>query len=141
MKLTTLLQIAGLLHLGLMCAGASMPRAVQLHAHLTALPSFIRRLFYVYYAFLGLVLGGFGVLTFWFAGAIAAGEPLARGFCVFLAVFWTARLLVAAFIFDVRPYLTTWLYRLGYQATNVVFLYLTILYVWAAMMPGKEVLP
>jgi hypothetical protein len=43
--LVTLLQIAGLLHLGLVWAGATMPRAVDLGHHLAPLPPFIRRLF------------------------------------------------------------------------------------------------
>src|SRR5580765_2030142 len=48
--LTLLLQFAGLLHLGLLCAGLMMPRVVGLRIHLARLPSFIRRLFWVYYA-------------------------------------------------------------------------------------------
>ena len=43
-------------------------------------------------------------------------------------VFWSVRLVAAGFIFDVRPYLTNWLYRLGYQATNCVFIYLVFVY-------------
>src|SRR5205814_7911544 len=58
--LTLLLQIAALLHLGLICAGASMPKAVRLSANLATLPAFIRRLFLVYFVFIGLVLVGFG---------------------------------------------------------------------------------
>ena len=137
MKLATLLQIAGLLHLGLVCAGATMPRAVNLRPQLAALAPFIRRLFWVYYSFIGLVLVGFGAATFRFADAMAAGEPLPRAFCGFVAVFWIARLVVAAFVFDVRPYLTNWFYRLGYQGTNAVFIYLTVVYAWAAWKGGR----
>ena len=79
MKLTTLLQIAGALHLGLVWAGATMPKAVQLPGHLAPLPPFIRRLFWVYLTFIGLTLVSFGALTFFHAPAMAAGEPLARG--------------------------------------------------------------
>jgi hypothetical protein len=43
--------------------------------------------------------------------------------CVFFAVFWTLRLLVTTFVFDMRPYLTTRACRLGYQVLNIVFLY------------------
>src|SRR5438477_8969619 len=102
MTLITLLQIAAVLHLGLVWAGASMPRAVNLRAHLATLPPFIRRLFFVYFSFIGLVLIGFGCLTFFFAEAMAAGEPLARALCLLLTAFWTLRLVAAAFIFDVR---------------------------------------
>jgi hypothetical protein len=126
--LTHLLQFAGILHLGLLCAGASMPRAVNLRQHIATLPTFIRRLFLVYFIFIGLMLVGFGVLTFLFAGAMAAGEPLGRALCVLMLVFWTIRLGVAAFVFDVEPYLTNWFYRLGYQATNLIFVYLVVVY-------------
>jgi hypothetical protein len=135
--LTTLLQIAALCHLGLVWAGASMPKAVNLHGHLATLPPFIRRLFIVYFTFIGLVLVGFGCLTFFFAEAMAAGEPLARALCDLLVVFWTARLIVAALIFDVRPYLKNWFYRVGYQATNLVFVYLLAVYALAAWKGGR----
>ena len=134
--LIMLLQIAALLHVGLICAGASMPRAVKLREHLATLPPFIRRLFFVYFSFIGLVLVGFGTLTFFFAPAMAAGEPLARSLCILLTAFWTLRLIAMGFIFDVRPYLTNWFYRLGYQATNLVFVYLVAVYALAVWKGG-----
>src|SRR6201995_888232 len=104
--LTLLLKSAGLMHLGLICAGGLMPRVVKLREHLRALPQFIRRLFWVYYSFIGLCLVSFGLLTVIFAGTLAQGSGLARGLCLFLAVFWTLRLVAATFVFDLRPYLT-----------------------------------
>lgn len=136
MKLQLLLQLAGLLHLGLLCAGALMPRTVKLREHLAILPPFIRRLFFVYFAFIGLLLASFGLITFFFADALAAGTPLARVLCLFLFVFWTARLGVAAFVFDVGPYLTNTFYRAGYHATNVAFVYLVAVYGLAAWKGG-----
>jgi hypothetical protein len=135
--LTTLLQIAGILHIGLMCAGAAMPKAVQLRAHIATLPTFIRRLFLVYFSFIGLMLAGFGALTFLFAGAMAAGEPVARGLCILLIAFWGLRLIAMAFVFDVRPYLTNWFYRIGYHAINLIFIYLLAVYVFAAWKGGR----
>ena len=134
--LTTLLQIAAILHLGLLCAGASMPKAVGLRGHLAIVPPFVRQLFLVYFSFIGLVLAGFGCLTFAFAGAMAAGEPVARGLCILLTAFWTLRLVAAAFVFDVRPYLTNWFYRLGYHGINLIFIYLLFIYAFAVWRGG-----
>jgi hypothetical protein len=134
--LTLLLQIAGVLHLGLICAGVLMPRAVNLRANLAVLPPFIRRLFWVYYSFIGLSLVSFGIITVTMAGTLASGSNLARAMCTFLAAFWTIRLVAATFVFDVRPYLTNAFWRLGYHATNVVFIYLPIVYVLAAWKGG-----
>ncbi len=137
-KLTLLLELAGVMHLGLMCAGALMPRAVNLRANIAGLPPFIRRLFWVYHAFIGLCLVSFGLITVTFAGTLAAGSDLARAVCAFMAVFWTVRLIAATFIFDVRPYLANNLWRLGYHATNIVFIYLPIVYAWAALRGGAR---
>jgi hypothetical protein len=88
-------------------------------------------LFWVYYVFIGLILISFGTLTFLFADRMAGGDPVALALCIVMAVFWTVRLIAAAFVFDVRPYLTNWFYRAGYQATNLVFAYLLAIYVIA----------
>ena len=132
------LQLAGLAHLGLIAAGATMPRVVQLHLHVAALPPFIRRLFWVYYSFIALCLAGFGALTFFLAPELASGTALARAVCGFLAIFWTMRLFVAAFVFDVGPYLANAFLRLGYHATNVVFALFPVVYGRFALTGGAS---
>ena len=134
--LTMALQIAGVLHIGLLCAGALMPRVVGLRTQIAALPRFINRLFWVYYVFIALCLVSFGTITIVFAETLATGGGLARALCAFLAVFWTVRLIAATFVFDVRPYLTSKFLRFGYHATNVVFIYLPLVYGWTAWKGG-----
>ncbi len=136
--LTLLLQLAGILHLGLLCAGLLMPSVVGLRRHLAMLPGFIRRLFWVYYAFIGLCLVSFGLITFMLASTLAEGSTLARALCLFLAVFWTLRLIAATFVFDLSPYLTNIYRRIGCQATNLVFVYLPQVYIMAAWKGGKS---
>ena len=136
--ITLMLQFAGVLHLGLMAAGLSMPRVVNLRTHLATLPPFVRRLFWVYYTFIAFCLVSFGLLSFAFAGTLAMGGGLARAVCAFLAIFWTIRLIAAMFIFDVRPYLTNTFWRLGYGATNIVFTCLPIIYGIAAWKGGAK---
>ena len=129
-----LLKLAAMTHLGLVAAGLLMPRVVGLWKHLRPLPDFIRKLFFVYYAFIGLCLVGFGVGTFIYAEELTTGSPLARGVCWFLAVFWTGRLVAAIFVFDLRPYLTSGWRRLGLAIANTVFAFLPILYVAVALL-------
>lgn len=137
LDLTFALQLAGLMHVGLICAGLMMPRAVNLRLHLATLPLFIRRLFWVYYTFIGLCLVSFGLITFCFAETLAGGGALARALCLFLCAFWTIRLIAALFVFDVRPYLTNGFWRLGYHATNLVFSALPVIYAVAALRGGN----
>lgn len=135
-NLTLALQLAGLMHLGLMCAGALMPRVVQMRTHLAVLPPFIRQMFWVYYTFIGLCLVSFCVITLTFASTLAAGSNLARALCAFFAVFWTVRLIVGTFIFDMKPYLTNRWRRIGYHTINIVFAYLPVVYALAALNGG-----
>lgn len=132
-----LLQFAGITHLGLIAAGMLMPRVVGLRMHIQTLPPFIRRLFWVYYTFIGICLISFGLLSFFLAVPLAEGAPLSRAVCGFLALFWTVRFLAAMFVFDLRPYLTTLPRKLGYQATNVVFTLLPVIYLYTALRGGR----
>src|SRR3984893_11454137 len=134
-NLTLPLQIAGVLHLGLMCAGLLMPRLVGMRGPLAAFPPFIRQLFWVYYSFIALCLVSFSIITIAFADALAAGGNLARALCAFFALFWTLRLIAATLVFDMRPYLTSSYRRVGYHAINMVFAYLPIVYLRAASQP------
>lgn len=127
-------KLAALVHLGLIAAGALMPRATGLWSECAALSPFARTLFRVYYAFIGLCLFSFGALSWVFATELATGTPLARAVCVFLTAFWLLRW-VAAMLLDVTPYLINGWWRLGYSATNVVFCILPFVYAWGALAP------
>ena len=133
MTLTILLKVAALLHCSLICAGVAMPKAVNLRDHLRVLPAFIQRLYWVYYGFIGLIIVSFGLLTWLYADPMASGAPVARALSLLMAVFWLARLLIAGFVFDVRPYLVSPRHHVGYHALNFVFVYLTAVYIWAAL--------
>jgi len=135
MNTTLLLQVAGLLQISLLAAGLAMPRVVRMREHLATLPVFLRRLFWVYYFFTGIHFVGCGIVTLAFAGEIATGTGLARGFCAFLAVYWAARFAVTLFVFDVRPFLTTTLHRVGHYVLNTVFVYLATVFAWMALPP------
>lgn len=128
------LKLAALTHFGLVAAGALMPRATGLWHECAKLTPFARRLFRVYYSFIGLCLFSFGLGSWFFAAELASGMPLARALCGFLAAFWTVRW-IAALLLDVSPYLVNGWWRLGYGATNVVFCILPFVYAWGAMHP------
>jgi hypothetical protein len=132
----TLLQIAGLLQLSILIASALVPRVLDWQRNLAGLHPFLRKLFWVYGVFIVLVIIGFAALTFLNAGAMAAGEPVARSLCAFIAIFWAARLVVQFAVFDARPYLTNWFFKIGYHALTVLFTIIVLIYGWAVIFPG-----
>ena len=50
-----------------------------------------------------------------------------------VAVFWAVRLLVQFFVFDAKPFLTNWIYKIGYHSLTVVFMALVAIYTWGAI--------
>jgi hypothetical protein len=129
----SLLQFAAVLQLSILVASALTPRVLDWRTNLAALHPFLRRLFWVYGAFIVLVIIAFSTLTFLHADAMAAGEPVARSLCLFIAIFWGARLFVQFAIFNPRPFLRTRFYQLGYHTLTVIFAFLVFVYGRAAI--------
>ena len=128
-----LLQVAAAVQLFILIASASTPRVLDWRKNLAVLHPFLRKLFWVYGVFVVMVIIAFAVLTFRHADAMAAREPVARSLCLFIAIFWGARLLVQFAIFDARPFLTNWFYKTGFHALTIIFAFLTFVYGKAAL--------
>ena len=139
--LEVLLRVAGLLHFAILSASVLVPRVLDWRGNLALLHPFLRRLFWVYGVFIVLVIIAFGTLTLLHAGALAAGEPVARSLAAFIAVFWGARLAVQLFVFDCRPFLNSWFLKVGYHGLTLTFVFLTAVYAWAAISPGLGAIP
>ena len=135
----TLLYLCGFLQFGILIASAQVPRIFDWRTNLASLPPFLRRLFWVYGAFIVLVIVSFATLTLLHAPQMAAGLPVARSLCAVIAIFWAVRLLVQFVVFDPSPYLTNWFYKAGYHGLTIIFIALVAIYGWAALLPSAEV--
>ena len=134
MKLFELtLYLGGLIHFLILFASVMAPRVMDWNVHLKKLPHMVRQMFWVYGAFIVLVIVSFGTLTWVGVDEIVAGNRIGRGLCAVIAIFWTARLGVQLFVFDVKPFLTNWFYRLGYHLLTVAFVTLVSIYGYAAL--------
>ncbi|HET6328167.1 MAG TPA: hypothetical protein VFG04_26015 [Planctomycetaceae bacterium] len=131
--LELLILVGGVLHFGILLASALVPKVLDWKLSLGQLDRLSRQLIWVHGAFIVLVIVGFGLLSVIYPSILAAGSPLARGLCLFIAVFWGLRLLVQFFVFDAKPFLKTRLLRTGYHALTLVFTYHVCVYSWAAL--------
>ena len=135
MNLELLVFIGGILHFGILLASAMTPKVLDWKASLEKLDGLSRQLVWVHGAFIVLVIIGFGLLSVLFAGDLVTGTPLARGVCLFIALFWAARLIVQFFVFDAKPFLKTAFLRAGYHGLTLVFIYHVVVYAYAAFLP------
>ena len=136
MTLPLLIFVGGIMHFGILLASAAVPLVLDWKSSLGKLDHLSRQLVWVHGAFIVLVIAGFGLLSIAQPDALAAGTPLARSVCLFIGLFWLARLGVQFFVFDVRGYLKTALLKVGYHSLTVVFLCITAIYLLAALGPA-----
>ncbi len=106
-----LLHLAATVQLLILIASALTPWVLNWHKNLVVLHPFLRRLFWVYGAFIVMVIIAFAILTFVHVDAMADGQPVARSLCAFIAIFWGARLFVQFAIFNADSAVTTALSR------------------------------
>ncbi|MGK0185176.1 MAG: hypothetical protein ACI9R3_000951 [Verrucomicrobiales bacterium] len=131
------LTLAGISHFGILIASANAPKALNWKETLKPLPKLMRQMFWVYGWFIVLIIISFGTITLVHTETLAdAGTPIAQWVCGMIAIFWGVRLLVQFFVFDARPFLTNWFYKVGYHSLTVVFIFLTAVYSWAAIFPN-----
>ena len=149
-----LLQVAAVLQVSILIASALTPRVLDWCKNLAVLHPFLRKLFWVYGVFIVIVIIAFATLTLLHADAMAAREPVARSLCVFIAIFWGARLFVQFAVFDWDSIVVTALsrrerqsgsdcldrarrlqplLRLGYHLLTLLFAFLVFVYGKAAL--------
>ena len=128
-----LLQFAAAMQVLVLIASALTPRVLDWPKNLALLHPFLRRLFWVYGAFIVMVIIAFATVTFMHVNAMIEREPVARSLCAFIAIFWGGRLFVQFAVFDARPFLTNSFYRIGYHTLTILFAFLTVVYGKAAL--------
>ena len=133
MNLPALIFVSGILHFGTLLASAAVPQVLDWKGELRKLDRLSRQLIWVHGVFIVLTIIGFGMLTILFSTDLAAGTPLARGVCGFIAFFWTARLFIQFFVFDAKPFLKTVFLKVGYHSLTLVFIYQAVVLSWAAI--------
>ncbi len=137
-SLETLIRLGGVLHVSLLVAGGLLPFVLNWQSDLKKLDRLSQQVVWTHGVFIVLVVVGFGAASLFLPDALLAGTPLARSLCGFIALFWLARLFIQLFYLDAESHLTNWFFRLGYRGLTGVFMYLAIVYAFAAVAPFAE---
>ena len=130
--LPKLIFAAGIGQIAILIASAMVPFRLQWGTELQSLSRLHRQMYWVYGGYIVLSIIAFALISIFNAQELANGSGLARGFCLYVAVFWGIRLTLQAY-FDVKTYLSAWWLKLGYHGLTALFLGLTVIYGWAAL--------
>ncbi len=124
--------VAGILQLSVLVASSLVPFQLDWRNELASLPKLHRQMYFVYggYVVLGIIC--LGVISIVYASELAAAKGLARGVCVYAALFWGIRLSLQAFL-DAKPFLGKWWLRAGYHLLTVLFCYFTLVFGYLAI--------
>ena len=125
---------AGCGQLSILVASALVPFQLDWRQTLGGLPRPHRQMYWVYGGYVVLGIVSLALISLFCARELAAGSLLARGVCLYAAVFWGVRLALQA-VFDVREHLTRWWLTAGYHGLTLLFVALTVVYGWAAFGP------
>jgi hypothetical protein len=134
--LTTLIRIGGLLHFGILIAGALVPQVLNWRSELRKLHPMTRHIIWVHGLFIILTIVAFALVATIHAPLLAsATSGLARFVCALIALFWLIRLVIQFVLFDPAPLLSKWWLELGYHGLTGVFIYFACTFGWAAVRP------
>ena len=133
--LANLIFAGGIAHLCILIASALVPFRLNWREELRSLSRLHRQMYWVYGGYVVLAIMAFALISLLNSRELAGGSGLARGFCLYVAVFWGIRVALQA-VFDVKEHLTEWWIRLGYHGLTVLFAYFTVVYGWAALRPA-----
>jgi hypothetical protein len=126
-----LIFFAGVGQLCVLAASALVPFRMNWRTELASLSRLHRQMYWVYGGYVVLSIVAFALLSLLNSTELASGGPLARGVCLYIAVFWGVRLALQG-VFDVKPHLTTWWLKLGYVILSLLFASFTMIYGWSA---------
>ncbi|HYE98802.1 MAG TPA: hypothetical protein VEJ18_07820 [Planctomycetota bacterium] len=130
--MTTLIWIAGGLHLAIAAANVGVSRVLRFDDEFARLSPIVRDIVRAHHAYIIGVLVVAGLLCLLFAPDLASGSPLGGFLSAGLAVFWGARLYLQLVRYDPAV-------RRRYRAVDVLFTlaaaFLAALFLAAAAMP------
>ena len=132
--LPSLIFLAGGAHLGILIASSLVPFRLSWREELAVLSRLHRQMYWTYGGYVVLSIVAFALISLFNPEELAQGSGLARGFCLYVAVFWGIRVCLQL-VFDVKEHLTAWWLKAGYRLLTVLFLCFTVLYGWAALRP------
>ena len=129
----TTLWLAALGHFVILFASFQLPYRLNWKRDLQSLHPFNRKLLWVQGAFTVLTILAFGTLTLVLHAELLRGDRAAMALAGFVAVYWTARILVDAFYFSHADWPKGPLFVVGHVLLTALFSALAAFY-WALLI-------
>jgi hypothetical protein len=136
-----ILWLAGAGHFVILLASLQVPSRLRWKTDLAQLMPFNRKMLWVQSGFTVLTIVAFGTLTLALHEELLHGDRAALGLACFIAIYWTARVLVDAFYFSHQDWPKGKQFVIGHILLTSLFVSLAAsyggLFIWRVWLKGK----
>ena len=119
-----------------LAAGLQVPWRLEWRQELSRLRPLNRKLLWVYYGYIGTFILTFGLVMLGLHGEMLAGERGAVTLLAIITVFWTARLVVDALVFEHSDWPEGPLFGIGHTLLTSLFVFVAVSG-WLVLMAGR----
>lgn len=130
--LVTALKVCGLAHFLVLAASFQVPARLQWADELPRLGRFNRKIFWTYGGYIVFCIISFGAVDLMTADALLRPEPAATAILLFIALFWTGRIVVDALYFRHEDWPRGELFVVGHTCLTTLFVVLAAVH-WGAL--------
>lgn len=130
-SLVTALKVCGLAHFLVLAASFQVPARLRWADELPRLGRFNRKIFWTYGGYIVFCIVSFGAVDLLTADALLRPEPAATAILLFIALFWTGRIVVDALYFRHDDWPRGELFVVGHTCLTTLFVVLATVH-WGA---------
>lgn len=127
------LWLAGAGHFLILVASFQVPSKLGWREDLVKLRPFNRKLLWVQSSFTVITIIAFGTLTLSLHTELLRGDRAAVGLAMFIAVYWTSRILIDVFYFSHEDWPKGKQFVVGHTLLTSLFIFLAVTY-WSAVL-------
>jgi hypothetical protein len=131
-SLVTALKVCGLAHFLVLAASVQVPARLRWADELPRLGRFNRKIFWTYGGYIVFCIISFGAVDLLTADALLRPEPAATAILLFIALFWTGRIVVDALYFRHADWPRGELFVVGHTCLTTLFVVLAAVH-WGAL--------
>ncbi|MCA9213832.1 MAG: hypothetical protein KDB27_12245 [Planctomycetales bacterium] len=132
MNLNSMVFLAGVGQLCLVAVSLAIPRVLRWREDVAQLRPLTRQVFWTYAAYIWSTNLFFGIVSVAMNSELVAGGPVSSALCVFIAIYWGARVGIQFFYFDRSDALKGFIFVVGEMILVGLFIVLTVIYGYAA---------
>ncbi len=129
-----LLKLAGIFQIALCFGSLLIPKMLNWKGELKNVSKIIAQIFWTYAGYILVINFSFGLISYFGAVELLAGNFLSKSICLFIFFYWLTRIGIQFFYFDTKSAPQGFIYKAGEVTLVALFIFLTVVYGWISYL-------